>query len=425
LHIVAQAAARDSFLAEMVRLMEAAEGGRAKYRRIADRAARAYAPVVHLVALATLVGWVMVSGDWHKAIVVAISVLIITCPCALGLAVPIVQVVAARRLFENGILVKDGTGMERLAEVNAVVFDKTGTLTDGAPRLVNPARIDPLHLAIAAAMAGHSSHPLSKAIAAADPHAKICFDRVSEQPGFGIEASKSGQLWRLGRPGWAGRDADADQSSTVLSLDNQVMARFTFEDRLRQGAESAIAQLKRAGLDVEIVSGDRRASVARVAARLGLATWVAETLPGGKTQRLGALAVAGRKVLMVGDGLNDAPALIAAHASMAPANAADIGRTAADFVFLRPSLTAVTTALDISRRSATLIRQNFAIAILYNVIAVPIAVTGHVTPLVAALAMSFSSIIVVANAMRLGPRRVGHDQGQPDLSTATLAAVEG
>jgi Cu2+-exporting ATPase len=209
-----------------------------------------------------------------------------------------------------------------------------------------------------------------------------------------------------------------------LSLDNQVVARFTFEDRLRQGAAATVAGLKQAGLDVEIVSGDRKASVARVAAKLGLDTWVGETLPGGKTTRLGELAAAGRKVLMVGDGLNDAPALVAAHASMAPANAADIGRTTADFVFLRPSLTAVTTALDISRRSATLIRQNFAIAILYNVIAVPIAVMGHVTPLVAALAMSFSSIIVVANAMRLRPWRVSRDHGQPDLSAATLAAVE-
>jgi Cu2+-exporting ATPase len=404
--------------------MEAAEGGRARYRRIADRAARAYAPVVHLVALATLIGWVMVSGDWHKAIVVAISVLIITCPCALGLAVPIVQVVAARRLFENGILVKDGTGMERLAEVDAVVFDKTGTLTDGAPRLVNLASIDPRNLAIAAPMAGHSSHPLSKAIAAADPHARVGFDSVSELPGLGIEASKAGHVWRLGRPGWSGRDGDTDRSSTVLSLDNQLVARFTFEDRLRQGAAATIIGLKKAGLDVEIVSGDRKASVARVAAKLGLDTWVGETLPGGKTTRLGELAAAGRKVLMVGDGLNDAPALVAAHASMAPANAADIGRTTADFVFLRPSLTAVTTALDISRRSATLIRQNFAIAILYNVIAVPIAVMGHVTPLVAALAMSFSSIIVVANAMRLRPWRVSRDHGQPDLSAATLAAVE-
>jgi Cu2+-exporting ATPase len=433
LRIQALAAASNSFLAEMVRLMEAAEGGRARYRRIADRAARAYAPVVHIVALATLIGWVLVSGDWHKAILVAISVLIITCPCALGLAVPIVQVVAARRLFENGILVKDGTGLERLAEVDAVIFDKTGTLTDGAPQLVNRSDIDPAHLAIAAAMAAHSRHPMSNAIMAAAPPAstaEIAFDSVTEHPGFGVEACKDGQIWRLGRPGWAGSGADRcdteiDRSGAVLSRRGLVLAEFQFDDRLRPGAAATIAGLRRAGLGVEIVSGDRQAAVAAIAARLGVETWAARVLPGGKIERICRLAGEGRKVLMVGDGLNDAPALVAAHASMAPASAADIGRNAADFVFLRPSLTAVTTALDISRRSTALIRQNFAIAIAYNVVAVPIAVLGYVTPLIAALAMSLSSIVVVGNAMRLRAIRADRALERWRAPSAALEAVEG
>ncbi|HUE45333.1 MAG TPA: heavy metal translocating P-type ATPase [Aestuariivirgaceae bacterium] len=433
LRIQALAAASNSFLAEMVRLMEAAEGGRARYRRIADRAARAYAPVVHIVALATLIGWVLVSGDWHKAILVAISVLIITCPCALGLAVPIVQVVAARRLFENGILVKDGTGLERLAEVDAVIFDKTGTLTDGAPQLVNRSDIDPAHLAIAAAMAAHSRHPMSNAIMAAAPPAataEIAFDSVAEHPGFGVEACKDGQIWRLGRPGWAGSGADRcdteiDRSGAVLSRRGLVLAEFQFDDRLRPGAAATIAGLRRAGLGFEIVSGDRQAAVAAIAARLGVETWAARVLPGGKIERICRLAGEGRKVLMVGDGLNDAPALVAAHASMAPASAADIGRNAADFVFLRPSLTAVTTALDISRRSTALIRQNFAIAIAYNVVAVPIAVLGYVTPLIAALAMSLSSIVVVGNAMRLRAIRADRALEQWRAPSAALEAVEG
>jgi P-type Cu2+ transporter len=414
LRIEAIAAARDSFLAEMVRLMEAAEGGRARYRRIADRAAQLYAPVVHVLALATLIGWVMVSGDWHHAILVAIAVLIITCPCALGLAVPIVQVVAARRLFESGILVKDGTGLERLAEIDTVVFDKTGTLSDGAPQLVSGCDIDPAHLAVAASLAACSSHPLSRAIAVTGT-ADHAFDNVTEHPGFGIEATGDGATWRLGRPGWAA--PDGGESGVVLGRDGQMLAGFRFEDRLRDGAAAAIAGLRQAGLAIEIVSGDREAAVAAMAGKLGVDTWAARVAPGGKTDRLGLLAAAGRKVLMVGDGLNDAPALVAAHASMAPASAADVGRTAADFVFLRPSLAAVTTALDISRRSAALIRQNFAIAIIYNVIAVPIAVLGHVTPLVAALAMSLSSILVVGNAMRLTPRRA------PDLAPSGSPAA--
>jgi P-type Cu2+ transporter len=417
LRIEAVAAARDSFLAEMVRLMEAAEGGRARYRRIADRAAQLYAPVVHVVALATLIGWVAVSGDWHHALLVAISVLIITCPCALGLAVPIVQVVAARRLFEAGILVKDGTGLERLADIDTVVFDKTGTLSDGAPRLVNRHEIEPAHLAVAAGLAAWSSHPLSRAIAATGT-ADIAFDSVTEHPGFGIEATRDGAIWRLGRPGWAA--AGGEESGVVLARDGNVLAEFRFEDRLRDGAAAAIAGLKQGGLAIEIVSGDREAAVAAMAGKLGVRTWAASVPPGGKTDRLGLLAAAGRKVLMVGDGLNDAPALVAAHASMAPASAADVGRTAADFVFLHPSLTAVTTALDISRRSAALIRQNFAIAIVYNAVAVPVAVLGHVTPLVAALAMSLSSILVVGNAMRLRPRPASHDLAR----AAPLAAAE-
>jgi P-type Cu2+ transporter len=245
---------------------------------------------------------------------------------------------------------------------------------------------------------------------------------VTEHPGFGIEATRDGATWRLGRPGWAA--ADGGGSGVVLARDGHMLAEFRFEDRLRDGAAAAIAGLKQAGLAIEIVSGDREAAVSGMAGKLGVRTWAARVLPGGKTDRLALLAAAGRKVLMVGDGLNDAPALVAAHASMAPASAADVGRTAADFVFLRPSLTAVTTALDISWRSAALIRQNFAIAILYNAIAVPIAVLGHVTPLVAALAMSLSSILVVGNAMRLRPRPAGHVLAPSNSPAASLAAAE-
>ncbi|MES0008014.1 cation-translocating P-type ATPase [Mesorhizobium sp. M0062] len=408
LTVEATAAAKDSFLAEMVRLMEAAEGGRARYRRIADRVSALYAPVVHLTALVTFTGWMAATGDWHRAMTIAIAVLIITCPCALGLAVPIVQVVAARRLFENGIMVKDGSAMERLAAIDTAVFDKTGTLTLGQPRLVNTSSIDPAMLAIAADLAAHSRHPYSKAIAGfAVSSSQHKFDAVTEHPGFGIEATAAGITWRLGRRGWAGWKARTGgegkhgYGGTVLTKNGMIVASFVFEDALRLDTRAAIDQLRNAGMCVEMLSGDTAKACAEIADVLGVDDFVPCLLPSGKVERIESLARDGHKVLMVGDGLNDTPALSAAHVSIAPATAADIGRNAADFVFLRESLMAVPLALDVSRNAGNLIRQNIAIAIVYNAVAVPIAILGHVTPLIAAVAMSASSLLVIGNAMRL------------------------
>ncbi|MGX5832122.1 cation-translocating P-type ATPase [Mesorhizobium sp. 43Arga] len=403
------ATAKESFLAEMVRLMEAAEGGRSQYRRIADRVSALYAPMVHLAALVTFIGWIIASGDWHLAGTIAIAVLIITCPCALGLAVPIVQVVAARRLFDAGVMVKDGSAMERLAAIDTAVFDKTGTLTFGRPRLVNAPSIDPAILAIAADMATHSRHPYSTAIAVFSGSSnQPRLSSITEHPGFGIEATRQANTWRLGRRGWAEGKARAggdcksgSYSGTVLSRNGVTVASFDFEDATRADAGTAVKELKDAGVSIQMLSGDTSKACGEVAKSLSIGNFVPSLLPTGKVERIVALTRAGHKVLMVGDGLNDTPALRAAHVSMAPATAADIGRNAADFVFLREGLLAVPLALDISRKAGRLIRQNVAIAIVYNIFAVPLAISGYVTPLVAAIAMSTSSLIVVANAMRL------------------------
>lgn len=403
LTIRANATARDSFLAEMMRMMEAAEAGRGTYRRIADRVSHYYAPVVHLAALIAFGAWMVIGGDLHQSITIAIAVLIITCPCALGLAVPMVHVVAARRLFENGIMLRDGSALERLAEIDTVVFDKTGTLTLGEPQLVEPQNLDPNALRIAGALAAYSRHPNSRAIeiaAKAVIPSGLVFETMNEYPGYGLEATMDGNVYRLGRANWA-LATDTDGLGTVLSRNGVLLAAFSFSDRLRPDAASAVAALTARELNLEVLSGDRHAIVSSLACDLGINRFGAEMLPGDKLARIGEIQAKGHKALMVGDGLNDSPALAAAHVSMAPANAADIGRSVSDFVFLRDSLRAVPVAHHTAKLAGKLVHQNLVLSLGYNVIALPIAVMGHVTPLVAALAMSASSILVVANALRL------------------------
>ncbi len=396
--------ARDSLLAEIISLMEAAEGGRARYRRIADRAAALYSPVVHLLAIASFLGWGLIGGDWKQAMLVAVTVLIITCPCALGLAVPVVQVVAAGELFRRGIMVKDGSALERLAEIGAVAIDKTGTLTMGRPRLVETETLENGAAGYALGLAVHSRHPLSQALAQDLLANETVFDGVAEVPGGGLEGRLAGSVYRLGKRGFAAGGTpvgDTALSEVVLGRDGVVLARFGFEDTLRPAAREAVDDLRRAGLAIAVLSGDRQCVVDALALDLGIENAMGGLAPKDKVEACAVLNGGGTRVLMVGDGINDAPALAAAHVSMAPATASDIGRQAADLVFFNDRLDAVPMAVATARRAAALIRQNFALAIGYNVLAVPVAIAGYATPLVAAVAMSTSSIIVVSNALRL------------------------
>ena len=389
-------AATDSFLARMAAMMDAAETAKTRPRRIADRAASFYAPVVHTIAISTFLGWGLLGGDWHAALMNAVAVLIITCPCALALAVPIVHVVAAGRLFENGILMKDGAALERIAEIDSVAFDKTGTLTSGMPRLVRSSFHDDAAAAMAAAMAASSTHPLSRAIARSLDRAPFVLAEVAEVAGKGIEAHAEGAVWRLGSARWCGTEARSGEGSVWLTRDGAVMGSFAFEDSLRPDAAAAVAALGRLNLPVRLLSGDAPAPVLAAAQQAGIALARHSLTPEDKLTD-----VAAGKTLMVGDGINDAPALRAAHASMAPSSAADIGRNAADFVITGETLDAVPFAIGTARGAARIVVENLTIAIGYNAIAVPLAISGHVTPLIAAIAMSLSSLIVVLNAMRL------------------------
>jgi P-type Cu2+ transporter len=398
--VAVTATGQGTFLAEIVRLMEAAEQGRARLVALADRVARLYAPVVHGLALATFAAWIFIA-PWQQALLNAVALLIITCPCALGLAVPAVQVIASGRLMRRGILLKSATALERLAEIDTVVFDKTGTLTLGRLELRAPPP-DAAALRLAAGLAAASRHPLSQALRRAAPEAPA-LSQVSEHPGAGLVGqSEEGEL-RLGSRAFCAVTTEADDGSPELWLarPGKAPVRFVFGDTLRPDAAAVIAALKRSGKRITLLSGDRAPAVAGTAAALGIADWRAGLKPGEKAAILADLEARGRKTLMVGDGLNDAPALAEACCSISPATAADVSQTAADIVFQGSSLSAVTEVLGVARQSLRLVRQNIGFALFYNAFAVPLAMLGLVTPPVAALAMSSSSLIVVGNALRL------------------------
>ncbi len=403
LKIRTERAAEASFLAEVMRMMEVAETGRGRYRRVADRMAQIYAPAVHLLAAITFVGWFVMGGDWHIALTTAIAVLIVTCPCALGLAVPVTHVIAAGRLFEAGTLMKDGSALERMAEIDIAVFDKTGTMTTGTPAIEGAEGLRPEWKGPAAALARASTHPAARALAAhliaADT---VALENIREVPGSGIEARRGDALMRLGRAAWVQEIASGDApEGLAFAEEGQPAAGFEFSETLREGAEDAMHALAAEGLERGLLSGDTVENVERISAKLSLDWYWADHRPADKVAQLGTLAEAGHKVLMVGDGLNDGPALRAAHVSMAPSTASDVGRMAADFVFTRPSLASVPQTHRLACAAGRIVRQNFGLALAYNTIAVPLAIAGFVTPLVAAIAMSASSVVVVCNSLRL------------------------
>ncbi|NVJ92455.1 MAG: cadmium-translocating P-type ATPase [Methylocystaceae bacterium] len=389
-----------TLLAEIVRLMEEAEAGRANYVALADRIARYYAPVVHGLSLVTFIFWFFIVGEvWNEALLHAIAVLIITCPCALALAVPVVQVIASGRLMRQGILVKTGTALERFAQVKTIVFDKTGTLTLGRAELVNRGAITKDKLELAASLAGASKHPLSRALCRAVPHVGVR-SGVEEVPGCGLVAGKV----RLGSRQWCGTgEAPVTNGPELwLAIEGEAPVCLEFADHVRHDAAEIIAQLKAQSYDIQLLSGDRIEPVQHVAEELGISDWQAGCSPAEKCAALEKM----KMPLMVGDGLNDAPALAAALVSLSPSTAIDVSQTTADAVFQGDRLRPVVEILGVARKADRLVKQNFALAFLYNSVTIPLAIAGYVTPLVAAVAMSASSLVVIANALRLSRGKI-------------------
>jgi Cu2+-exporting ATPase len=406
LRIKATKPASGSLLDEIDKLLRKATEQRTRYVRLADRAASHYAPVVHTTALLTLFGWLAFGTALHDSIVIAISVLIITCPCALGLAIPAVQVVAVGALFRAGVLLNRGDALERLATVDTIVFDKTGTLTLPEPEVANASDVDAQTLQLAGRLALGSRHPLAaalaKAVRARDPLADVI-----EEAGRGVRSIVDGRPTKLGSPDFCAAGTQAAEvtaaypnASVIAFSHGKSRAVFAFRQRLRPDAVEVISGLKKAGYRVAILSGDRNEAVADVASSLSVNAWQAGLSPSEKIDRIEDMRRAGRRVLMVGDGLNDAPALAAANVSMSPVSATHLAQAAADAIFLGDNLAPVATALKLSRHAFRVMTQNLWLAVIYNAVALPVAIAGFVTPLIAAAAMSGSSILVTANALR-------------------------
>ncbi|MBI3704294.1 MAG: heavy metal translocating P-type ATPase [Rhizobiales bacterium] len=428
LTLAVTAAGGAALIDEIEKLLDKAASAKSRALRLADRAARIYAPMVHLTAALTCAGWLLAGASVHDAVVTAIAVLIITCPCALALAIPAVQVVASGALFRAGVILNAGDAVERLAEADTVVFDKTGTLTLPEPRVVNATAIAPELLQTAARLALSSRHPLAMALAR-EAAIRTPIDGAQEEPGQGVRVVIDGVEARLGSAEfcaavpqiplipaqagiqsqeqedrdmhpWVPASAGTSGESWICFSHGGRTATIAISQKLRLDAMEAVRALSALGFELHILSGDCNAAVEPIARALGIDNWLGELKPAEKIARIETLKARGRRVLMVGDGLNDAPALAAAHVSLSPIAAADVTQAQADAVFLGERLAPVVETVRIARRARALMAQNLWLAAAYNAVAVPVAILGLVTPLIAALAMSGSSMLVTVNALR-------------------------
>jgi Cu+-exporting ATPase len=416
----------ETMLARIVRLVESAQAKKAPIQQLVDRVSAVFVPVVLVIALATLLGWGLARGDWERALLDAVAVLVIACPCALGLATPAALMAGTGAAARRGILIKDAEALELAHAVRVVAFDKTGTLTEGRPRLVQRWAADgdgDALVATAAALQAGSEHPLARAVlAAAQGLAPARAERLRAVPGRGIAARVNGRELRLGSLRWMhelGVDttpaaAAGSDGRTVAALADVtgaplLLGVLAFGDEPKPDAAPALARLARMGLETVLVSGDNAGAVAALAARLGIADARAEVLPGDKARIVGELRARGR-VAMVGDGVNDAPALAAADVGIAMAAAdggTDVAMHAAGITLMRGQVMGVAEAIDIARRTRARIRGNLFWAFAFNVVGIPLAAFGALSPVIAGAAMAFSSVFVVSNALLLSRWRGG------------------
>lgn len=421
----AEALGADSTLSRIIRMVEAAGAAKAPIQRLVDKVSAVFVPVILVLALLTLAGWLLAGAGLETAMINAVSVLVIACPCALGLATPTALMVGTGTAARAGILIRDAEALERARDISVVAFDKTGTLTDGKPAVahVHPA---PGHsadevLRLAAAVQAGSSHPLAQAVRTARPDVPAA-ENIRALPGLGVEAQAEGKGLVLGNARlMAERGVDVTVLDSVargltaqgrtlsyLAGEGKVLGLLAFGDAIKPTAPAAIARLRAMGVRTVMLTGDNAGAAAAAAATLGVDEVLAELAPQDKGEALNRLRNGGRKVVaMVGDGINDAPALAAADVGIAMGTGTDVAMRAAGVTLMRGDPALVADAISVSRRTVVKIRQNLFWAFIYNLVGVPLAMAGLLNPMVAGAAMALSSVCVVTNALTLRRWRPG------------------
>jgi Cu+-exporting ATPase len=421
--VEATAVGADSMLSQIIKLVEDAQAVKAPIQRLVDRVSAVFVPVVLLISLITLLGWGIATGDWQQALLNAVAVQVIACPCALGLATPTSIMVGTGAAARHGILIKDAQALETAHAVRLVVFDKTGTLTEGKPQVVavegkRPGRV----LELAWAVQQYSEHPLAKAVAASARARGLLGAKASKAaalPGRGVQADAGGStvylgnqrlMQELGAATGAYIEAargheDAGRTVSWLAvkqgMDVHVEGIIAFGDRVKASAAQAVQRLERMGVRSMLLTGDNEGSARSAASQIGIGDFVAGVLPGDKARVVGQAMASGEKVAMVGDGINDAPALAAASVGIAMASGTDVAMHTAGITLMRGDVGLVADAIDISGRTYRKIRQNLVWAFVYNVVGIPAAAFGILNPVIAGAAMALSSVSVVSNSLLL------------------------
>jgi copper-transporting P-type ATPase V len=409
LTIRATAVGTDTALAQIVRLIEEAQGTKAPVQRLADQIAGVFVPIVLAIAAATFAGWALLAGDSRQGLIAAVAVLIIACPCALGLATPTAIMVGTGRGAAIGILIKGGEVLERSRHVDLVVFDKTGTLTQGRMELTDVVPVEGVAaddlLRRAAAVEASSEHPIGVAIVRGARDRGVTVEAGTDfasTPGHGVQATVDGVAVEVRRATTGVEHLEAaGRTAVAVSWDGQVRGVLGVADTVRPEAADVVTRLRSLGAEVAMLTGDNRRTAEAIAGQLGIDRVLAEVLPDDKVAEVRRLQVDGLVVAMVGDGINDAPALVQADLGIAIGTGTDVAIESSDITLLSADLHGVPDAVRLARRTLRTIRQNLAWAFAYNVAAIPLAAAGRLNPIIAGAAMAFSSVSVVTNSLRL------------------------